>query len=328
MVVDRGSTDGTIEEAERLGLTVVRLDGASRGYAVREVLMAVDTPYVLVMSPETQLPPQDIKRLLSHLRYYDIAVAACRGGARRLASWLIRASSGARAGDSLAEVYAARTEALREVALEAGEDEAYWLAKAAANGARIASVPAAARCRGSALRAVKVAARLLPREALAGALALALGLALGNWVAYRYFYGGVPHYTLGLAALALTALGVALLATTPLLIALRRIKAVDRRNPPADCLPGYLPTPPPPKPTEEASLATRAMQGLAIAFIVLLALGAYYLAIGDETTANKLAEWAYYALVGAVALALGEEIAGLRKRRREKADLGESRPLK
>ena len=169
---------------------------------------------------------------------------------------------------------------------------------------------------------------MLPREALVGALALALGLALGNWVAYRYFYGGVPHYTLGLAALALTALGVALLATTPLLIALRRIKAVDRRNPPANCLPGYLPTPPPLKPAEEASLATRAMQGLAIAFIVLLALGAYYLAIGDEATANKLAEWAYYALVGAVALAPGEEIAGLRKRRRDEADLGESRPLK
>ena len=31
---------------------------------------------------------------------------------------------------------------------------------------------------------------------------LALGLALGDWVVYRHFYGGAPHYALGLAALA------------------------------------------------------------------------------------------------------------------------------
>jgi dolichol-phosphate mannosyltransferase len=33
---------------------------------------------------------------------------------------------------------------------------------------------------------------------------------------------------------------------------------------------------------------------------VLLASAAYYLGIGDVNTANKLAQWAYYALAGAV----------------------------
>ena len=190
VVVDMGSTDGTPQEAERLGFSVMRLEGASRSYAVREALLAVDAPYVLVASPEALPPPQDVKLLLSRLRHYDIAVAACRRG---VASWLIRALTGARLEDPLAEVYAARTDALREAALEAGGGgEAYWLARAAANGARIASVPAA-RCRGSALRAASVAARLLPKEVLAGVLLMALGLAAGNWVAYRYFYGGGPH---------------------------------------------------------------------------------------------------------------------------------------
>ena len=33
---------------------------------------------------------------------------------------------------------------------------------------------------------------------------------------------------------------------------------------------------------------------------MLLATAAYYLGIGDANTANKLAQWAYYALAGAV----------------------------
>ena len=82
----------------------------------------------------------------------------------------------------------------------------------------------------------------------------------------------------------------------------------------------------PSKIPEKTSLIIRATQVINEAFIVLLALGAYYLAAGDRTTANKLAEWAYYALVSAAALALGEEVADLRKRRRDEANLGETLP--
>jgi hypothetical protein len=39
---------------------------------------------------------------------------------------------------------------------------------------------------------------------------------------------------------------------------------------------------------------------LVIAFTVLLATAAYHLGVGDANTANKLAQWAYYALTGAV----------------------------
>ncbi|MFZ8839085.1 MAG: hypothetical protein ACO2PM_09180 [Pyrobaculum sp.] len=50
----------------------------------------------------------------------------------------------------------------------------------------------------------------------------------------------------------------------------------------------------------------RAAQGLVIAFTVLLATAAYYLGIGDVNTANKLAQWAYYALAGAILTLLAD----------------------
>ena len=50
----------------------------------------------------------------------------------------------------------------------------------------------------------------------------------------------------------------------------------------------------------------RAAQGLVIAFTVLLATAAYYLGAGDVNTANKLAQWAYYALAGAILTLLAD----------------------
>jgi hypothetical protein len=50
----------------------------------------------------------------------------------------------------------------------------------------------------------------------------------------------------------------------------------------------------------------RAAQDLVIAFTVLLATAAYYLGIGDANTVNKLAQWAYYALAGAVLTLLAD----------------------
>ena len=66
-----------------------------------------------------------------------------------------------------------------------------------------------------------------------------------------------------------------------------------------------MPLPPAPqkpeKPEEPPPTALeRAAQGLVIAFTALLATAAYYLGVGDVHTADKLAQWAYYALAGAV----------------------------
>ncbi|MCE4612015.1 MAG: hypothetical protein F7B17_08605, partial [Desulfurococcales archaeon] len=43
-------------------------------------------------------------------------------------------------------------------------------------------------------------------------------------------------------------------------------------------------------------------------FIVLLVLAAYFLAVGDEESADRMAEYAYYSLVAGVAVALAVEV--------------------
>jgi len=196
------------------------------------------------------------------------------------------------------------------------------LAKAMANGARVAEVPIQYRQRigkkklkpwhgaSIASKMISLAYRLNPTLplTLAGALLTAPGAALAGWVAYRFFYQGVPHYLLGTLAIILILLGGVSIALLPLATALVRLQAAvartaRRHEAPTDCLPPP-PQPPPPapqKPEEPPPTALeRAAQGLVIAFTVLLATAAYYLGAGDVNTANKLAQWAYYALAGAV----------------------------
>jgi predicted metalloprotease with PDZ domain len=66
-----------------------------------------------------------------------------------------------------------------------------------------------------------------------------------------------------------------------------------------------MPLPPAPE-AGEAPALERAAQVLVIAFTALLAIAAYYLGVGDVNTANKLAQWAYYALAGAVLALLAD----------------------
>ncbi|MCS7385828.1 MAG: hypothetical protein NDF55_03670 [archaeon GB-1867-005] len=55
-----------------------------------------------------------------------------------------------------------------------------------------------------------------------------------------------------------------------------------------------------------------------ITFMILLITAAAYLALGNELTANKLAEYAYYNLVAGVLLQLAYFIREERKRKHEK----------
>jgi len=64
---------------------------------------------------------------------------------------------------------------------------------------------------------------------LAGALLLAPGIALAGWVAYRFFYQGVPHYLLGTLAIILILLGGVSLAPLPLATSIVRLQATVAR---------------------------------------------------------------------------------------------------
>jgi dolichol-phosphate mannosyltransferase len=337
LVVDGGSTDGTLEKAKELGVAAVMQIGKGKGMALRTALMYVDTPYVAVIDADYSYPPAELSKLLPHLRHYDIVLGARQGpmpfiyklGNKALA-WLFRLLFGTDITDPLTGMYAARTDVLREATLEARnfDIEVDILAKAMANGARVAEVPIQYRQRigkkklkpwhgaSIASKMISLAYRLNPTLplTLAGALLTAPGAALAGWVAYRFFYQGVPHYLLGTLAIILILLGGVSIALLPLATALVRLqaavtRAARRHEPPTDCLPPppHPPPPAPQKPEEPPTTALeRAAQGLVIAFTVLLATAAYYLGIGDVNTANKLAQWAYYALAGAVLTLLAD----------------------
>jgi len=150
LVVDGGSTDGTLEKAKELGVAAVMQIGKGKGMALRTALMYVDTPYVAVMDADYSYPPAELSKLLPHLRHYDLVLGARQGpmpfiyklGNKALA-WLFRLLFGTDITDPLTGMYAARTDVLREATLEARhfDIEVDILAKAMANGARVAEVP-------------------------------------------------------------------------------------------------------------------------------------------------------------------------------------------
>ena len=316
LVVDGGSTDGTAEKAKELGLAVVRQEGRGKGMAIRTALLYVDTPYVAVLDADYTYPPKELNKLTPLLRHYDIVLGSRRGPmpliyriGNRLLAAVFRLLFGTDITDPLTGMYVARTDVLRDAALEARhfDVEVDILAKALANGARVAEVPIEYRKRigkkklkpwhgaSIALKMLSLAYRLNPTLplTLAGALLLAPGIALAGWVAYRFFYEGVPHYLLGTLAIILILLGGVSLALLPLATSIIRLQAAVAR--------AARRQEPPPTPLE------RVAQGLIIAFTVLLGTAAYYLGAGDAATANKLAQWAYYALTGAV-LALAVDV--------------------
>ncbi|ACB39409.1 glycosyl transferase family 2 [Pyrobaculum neutrophilum V24Sta] len=331
LVVDGGSTDGSVEVAKRLGVRVVPQMGRGKGMAVRTALMYVDTPYVAFLDADYTYPAEDLKKLLPLLRHYDVVLGARRGEmplvyklGNGALGWLFRLLFGVDIRDPLTGMYAAKTEVLRDAALEArGFDlEVDLLAKALAAGARVAEVEIGYRRRvgkkklrpwhglSIALKSLSLAYRLNPTLSLSllGALLLVPGVALGSWVAYRFFYQGVPHYMLGLLSLILLMLGALSVALLPLATAVLRLQAAVRRRDlrlPTDCLPPMPePAPPAAPASAEGSEAETPLlhvgRGLVLSFMALLAVAAYYLGVGDAATANKLAEWAYYALAGAV----------------------------
>jgi len=126
LVVGGGSTDGTLEGAEELGVATVMQIGKGKGMVLRNALMYVDTPYVAIMDADYSYPPAEVRKLLPYLRHYDLVLGARQSpmpliyklGNKALA-WLFRLLFGADITDPLTGMYAARTDVLREAALEA-----------------------------------------------------------------------------------------------------------------------------------------------------------------------------------------------------------------
>ncbi len=74
IVVDGNSTDGTIEEAKKLGLDVIQQKGDGLGDAYREAVKHATCENILFFSPDGNAPPEYIPKLIKKMEEgdYDI----------------------------------------------------------------------------------------------------------------------------------------------------------------------------------------------------------------------------------------------------------------
>lgn len=108
LVVDGYSRDGTDRIARSKGVKVVYQHGLGKTGALKTAIEHVATPYILVMDGDYTYDPADIRRLLSHGRFYQLVIGARdrRNISRlhRLGNWIITQTFNILFGTSLSDV--------------------------------------------------------------------------------------------------------------------------------------------------------------------------------------------------------------------------------
>lgn len=257
LVVDGGSSDGTVEIARSRGVRVVFQEGRGKAMAVKTALRHVRTPYVLFMDGDSTYPAKHVCELLSKLEEgYDYVIGARRwdkgsqGPVYRFGNWVLTRIFNILFGTSLTDVlsgmYAGRTDVLREIGFEMNRFsvESEIAAHMAATGRSVVGVPIQYRRRLGekklgvlhGLEIAKDIVRLTWRYNPAylifmlGSLLLVPGLLLGFFVAYHYFFTGVKYYVKGIIAIVLTATGFISLLLAIMAVYTKRLEIRTRRK--------------------------------------------------------------------------------------------------
>jgi len=76
LVIDGYSTDSTVQEARKRGVTVIEQHGRGKTGAIQTAIENVKTPYMLVMDGDYTYDPDSIQRFLTHVNGYDQIVGA------------------------------------------------------------------------------------------------------------------------------------------------------------------------------------------------------------------------------------------------------------
>jgi glycosyltransferase involved in cell wall biosynthesis len=130
VVVDGGSTDGTVEIARSKGVRVVFQKGRGKADAVKTGLEQVKTPYVLVIDGDGTYPAEYIPKLLETAwrNKCDLVIGVRRFGreaqklifrlGNRIITTIFDILFGVKLRDVLSGMYLARTEHLKEVEFE------------------------------------------------------------------------------------------------------------------------------------------------------------------------------------------------------------------
>ena len=250
LVVDGGSTDGTVEIARSRGVRVVRQVGRGKAMAIYTAVREARTPILVFMDGDYTYPAKHIPELVEAVRSgYDLVIGVrvpVEEGAQgrvyalgnRALTWFFNLLFGTSLRDVLSGMYAVRRDVLEEVPFESRGFgvESEIAAHVVATGGRVGEVVIGYRRRlgekklgvshgfSILLEMLRLARRYNPTFLVfaAGSLLLVPGLALGGWVAYRYLEYGVMHHVKGLAAIGLTAAGVQSLLLALLALYLKR----------------------------------------------------------------------------------------------------------
>jgi len=234
LVVDGGSTDGTVEIARSKGVRVIWQEGRGKTDAIKTASKHISTPYTLLMDGDYTYPAKHIPELYRKIREgYTLVIGrrlfnphtqplVYRIG-NKLLTTLFNLLFGTRLHDVLSGMYILRTEVLRELMYETRGFgiESEIAAHVASTIGSIAEVPIEYRRRlGEKKLSTRHGLQIL-REIIRltwrynptffiftiGALLLIPGLSLGAYVAYHYLFTGIKYYVKGLIAIILTLAG-------------------------------------------------------------------------------------------------------------------------
>ena len=251
LVVDGGSTDGTVDVVKSKGVKLIIQEGKGKASAIATALKHVKTPYIAVLDGDYTYPAKHIPELLKKaLEGYDEVLGSRKyvEGTQpliyRLGNYILtklfNLLFNTKLSDVLTGMYVVKTSKLHELNFEFSgfSIEVELVTHIASTSGRVTEIPIEYRRRLGkkklgVLDGFKIARdifRLTWRYNpallifLLGSLLLIPGLILGSYVAYHYFFTGIKYYVRGLIAIMLTLTGFQSLIATLITLYVKRVE--------------------------------------------------------------------------------------------------------
>jgi dolichol-phosphate mannosyltransferase len=251
LVVDGGSTDGTVDVVRSKNIKLVMQEGRGKASAIATALKYVKTPYVAVLDGDYTYPAKHILELLKKaLEGYDEVlgfrkyVEGSQPLIYRLGNYILtklfNILFNTKLNDVLTGMYVVKTSKLRELNFEFSgfSIEVEVLTHIASTSGRVTEVPITYRRRLGRKKLgvldgfrigrdiIRLTWRYNPAFLifLLGSLLLIPGLLLGGYVAYHYFFTGIKYYVRGLVAIMLTLAGFQSLIAALITLYVKRIE--------------------------------------------------------------------------------------------------------
>jgi dolichol-phosphate mannosyltransferase len=259
LIVDGGSTDGTVEVAKKYDVRVVRQVGRGKADAIKTALRNVNGRfrYMLVMDGDYTYPAKYIPALIEiaeesgsdEVIGIRLAGDGSQGLLYRFGNWLLTKAFnlifGTNLHDVLSGMYLIRVDSLRDAMMEMGgfSVEAEIVAHMVSTGKLVTEIPIEYRRRLGRKKLgvrhgfsilwdmVRLATRYNPIFLLflMGALLIIPGLVLGAYVGYWYIFYGIKYYFKGLIAIMTFLIGLQFLGMTVLSLYMKRMEYRLRR---------------------------------------------------------------------------------------------------